>query len=79
MQQLRPLPLKNTTTGKADFMSYYDDETLALAYHRYFAYLDHWGYEVPADVRSRLTRERRQNRLRGLFNSLLGRLRHSGV
>ena len=79
VQQLRALPLKNTTTGKADFMSYYDDETLALAYRRYFAYLDHWGYEVPSDVRSRLERERRQKRLRGLFGSVLGRLRHSGV
>ncbi len=52
IDQIRELPQDNRTDAKTDFLSYYDDETLALAYKVYRPYLDRWGYEVPARFRT---------------------------
>lgn len=75
VDQLRELPLGNPTAGKTDFMSYYDSETLALAYRTYFPYLDHWGYEVPPGIRFKAVWVWRMTRLRGSLRRLIDRLR----
>lgn len=75
VEQLRELPVDNPTAGKTDYMSYYDSETLAIAYRTYFFYLDHWGYEVPPGIRSKAAWDRRVGRLRRFVRRFINLLR----
>ena len=49
VEQDRPLPVINRTTGKADFASYYTPDTIERAKRVFGPYMERWGYAPPAE------------------------------
>jgi hypothetical protein len=50
IEQKRALPLLNQTSGKTDYLDYYDERTLRLASVLCSDYMQHWGYELPGVI-----------------------------
>ena len=48
--QKRLLPILNNTKNKDQYLQYYDDATLRLAYDCCSDYLHKWGYHVPKEL-----------------------------
>ncbi len=86
IEQKRPLPLVNKTTGKDHYLEYYDNVTLQFAYTLFEDYLRRWGYDVPAHMLRKLTPAQsfrhQRNKLQSRYGdaalwSLARKLRHS--
>ena len=55
IEQNRPLPLVNKTTGKDHYLDYYDETTLQFAYTFFQDYLRRWGYDLQEHMLRKLT------------------------